>query len=73
MAVHICKNHSEEFDCGLCDLETKSLQNLERHLKTCEAYECDYYTGYDKRFKTLSEIKKILKINTRKKRDPSNI
>ena len=45
MAVHIGKNHSEKFDCGLCDLETNSLQNLETHLKTCEAYECDYYTG----------------------------
>ena len=68
MAVHIGKNHSEEFDCGLCDLETNSLQNLETHLKTCEAYECDYYTGCDKRFNTLSEIKKHFKDQHKKEK-----
>ena len=58
MAVHIGKKHTKTFDCGLCDLETKSIQNLEIHLKTCEAYECNYYTGCDKRYQTISEVKK---------------
>ena len=58
MEVHIGKKHSKTYDCGLCELETNSTQNLEIHLKTCEAYQCYYYTGCDKRFKTLSELKK---------------
>ena len=33
MAVHIGKKHSKTFDCGLCDIETNSIQNLEIHLK----------------------------------------
>ena len=58
MEVHIGKKHSRTYDCGLCELETNSIPNLEIHLKTCEAYQCGYYTGCDKRFKTLSELKK---------------
>ena len=57
MAVHIGKKHLKTFDCGLCDLETNSIENLEIHLKTCEAYECNYYTGCDKRYQTISEFK----------------
>ena len=59
---------SEKFDCGLCDIETQSLQNLETHLKTCEAYQCYHYTGCEERFKTLSELKKHFKGKHKKKR-----
>ena len=41
MEVHIGKKHSDQFDCGICDLEIKSLENLKIHLSTCEIYKCD--------------------------------
>ena len=55
MEVHIGKKHSDLFDCGLCATETKSLENLNIHLSTCEMYKCE---DCDLRLKSLSEIKK---------------
>ena len=51
--VHQGKCHSVDFECGLCYYNTKSLENFNTHLTTCESYECDncYF-----RVKTLSEI-----------------
>ena len=41
MDVHHGKNHSKDFECGLCDHKAKTLQRLETHLNTCESYICD--------------------------------
>ena len=41
MQIHYGKYHSENFECGLCDFEAKSLEHLETHIKTCEVYECE--------------------------------
>ena len=57
MQVHIKKFHSEKVICGLCDLEVKSLHDLELHSITCETYRCFVC---EKKFKTLSEIKQHL-------------
>ena len=54
MEVHIGKKHSDQFDCGICDLEIKSLENLKIHLSTCEIYKCDCC---GKKVATLKEIK----------------
>jgi hypothetical protein len=40
MEVHLGKEHSANFECGLCEVEAKDLENLEMHLFTCEIYEC---------------------------------
>ena len=40
MEVHIGKQHSEKFECGLCDLEESNFKNLELHLTTWEMYRC---------------------------------
>ena len=40
MEVHFGKLHSEKFECGLYDLEARSLENLEIHFNTCEVYKC---------------------------------
>ena len=59
MEVHLGKNHSEKYECGLCDLEAGSLENLETHLNTCEVFQCDWDKDKCKqRFKTLPDIKK---------------
>ena len=58
MEVHIGKHHCEKYECGLCDSEIGSQEKLETHLKTCEAYECDHHSGCDRRYKTLSDLKK---------------
>ena len=55
MEVHLGKYHSENFECGLCNLETNDLETLETHLFTCELFIC---YRCDKRFKTLGDIKK---------------
>ena len=31
---------TENFVCGLCAFEAKTLENLDLHIKTCEIYEC---------------------------------
>ena len=54
MDVHIGKHHAEDFECGLCDLNTKTLEDLETHLFLCEIYKC---SGCDVKVKTLSEIR----------------
>ena len=54
MEVHIGKKHTDKFDCGICDLEMNSPEDLKIHLTTCEQFKCDHC---DKRFTTLSNIK----------------
>ena len=40
MEVHNGKYHSENFECGICGYEGKSLEDLEMHLFTCKIYQC---------------------------------
>ena len=54
MEVHFGKTHSESSECGSCDFETKSSEDLKMHLFTCEIYMCG---PCDVRFKKLSEVK----------------
>ena len=57
--VHEGKEHSEEYECGLCDFKAGSLENLETHLHTCEIYTCCHYL--DNNCRTVTDIKKHLK------------
>ena len=54
MFVHFGKVHSEKFDCGICECEVDTLENLEVHLVTCEVYECNHC---DLKVKILSQMK----------------
>ena len=68
MQIHHGKCHSKLFECGLCDFETNTLENLELHLKTCETYECEECEFVSK---TISGIK--IHISESKKCASSNI
>ena len=43
MEKHIGKEHSDKYECGLCESVFKSLESLETHLVTCETYECVHF------------------------------
>ena len=55
MEVHIGKDHSVNFECGICDLVVNTLENLEIHLFSCEVYQCDMCKS---KFKSISQFKK---------------
>ena len=55
MEVHIGKDHSDGFECGLCNSTENTLENLEVHFLTCEIFVCG---DCDERIKTLDGIKK---------------
>ena len=40
MEVHIGKAHTDQFECGLCEVSFGKLEDLETHLNTCEIYRC---------------------------------
>ena len=40
MEVHNGKDHSDNFECGLCEYAAETEENLELHLFTCEMYHC---------------------------------
>ena len=40
MEVHIGKSHTDNFECGLCELTFGNIGKLETHLNTCEVYRC---------------------------------
>ena len=40
MEVHLGRSHTDLFECGLCEIDFKSSDNLETHLKTCEIFRC---------------------------------
>ena len=44
--------HSENFECGLCDIVAKDLESLELHLFTCEMFKC-----CGDKFKSFSDLK----------------
>ena len=54
MEVHIGKDHSENYECGLCEFEAKNFENLDIHLNSCEVYQCG---GCEKIFKTIKDVK----------------
>jgi dimeric dUTPase (all-alpha-NTP-PPase superfamily) len=54
MEVHIGKEHSENFECGLCEFEAPNFENLDIHLNVCEVYQCG---GCEKIFKTIKNVK----------------
>ena len=54
MEVHRGKVHSEQFECGLCELIANDLENLETHLTTCEIYQCN---SCDLSFRNLPDLK----------------
>ena len=54
MEVHLGKLHSEKYDCGLCDFEAMSLENLELHLVSFEVYQCN---NCEKKFKSIRDVK----------------
>ena len=54
MEVHVGKCHKDILECGLCDFNSETLENLETHLGTCEIYECSYC---ELRTKFLKDIK----------------
>ena len=58
MHVHHGKKHMQTFQCGLCDCETKTLEDLEIHLFTCEIFKC---MSCELKVKTLSNIKSHIK------------
>ena len=63
MDVHIGKSHSENKECGICECNTKSLEDLEIHLSGCEIYKCASNDDLecDYKVKTLSEIRNHIK------------
>ena len=54
MEVHLGKVHSDKYECGLCDFEAMTLENLELHLFSCEVYKCNYC---EKKFKCIKDVK----------------
>ena len=54
MEVRIGKEHSDGFDCGLCNSTENTLENLEIHYLTCEIFDCE---ECEERIKTLDGIK----------------
>ena len=51
MDIHVGRFHSDDFECGVCDV---IYENLETHLKTCEIFRC---RNCGKLEKTLFELK----------------
>ena len=62
----IGKRHTDQFDCGICDVEAQSLENLNIHLSTCEMYQCELC---EIRLATLTEIKTHIKTKHSESKD----
>ena len=67
MEVHLGKQHSDKFECGLCGFVTNNLEHLDIHLFTCEIYICLKCREGDNesepteiRLKSLPDMKKHL-------------
>ena len=45
MKVNNGKDHSDNFECGLCEYAAETEGNLELHLFTCEMYHCTAFYG----------------------------
>ena len=40
MDIHVGIFHSDDFECGVCDVIFENQENLETNLKTCEIFRC---------------------------------
>ena len=56
MEVHVGKHHSDQFECGLCEHEGKTLDKLKTHLVTCEMFTCTHIMC-NLNFRTISNLK----------------
>ena len=54
MDVHSGKDHSDNFECGLCEYAAENEESSELHLFTCEIYVC---RKREFKAKTISEVK----------------
>ena len=57
-STYFRKNHLDKFDCGFCDVEAKTCEDLKIHLLTCEIYKCE---NCDKKFGSLPDVKEHVK------------
>ena len=57
MEVHIGKHHLENIECGLCESEFQTKDELDVHLFTCETYTCNREDCDDYTVKSLEELK----------------
>ena len=60
MDVHIGKSHTDNFECGICEVSFGKSEDLEIHLATCEIYKCNCHSCDYKQIK-LADIKEHLK------------
>ena len=58
MDVHVGKEHTDNFECGICNHKAQSKDDLEVHLFTCEMYKCG---RCDYKENSISKIKKHTK------------
>ena len=58
LQVHIGRQNSGNFECGLCDYVGNTLENLETHHLTCEVYTCKWCK---ESFYNLNNVKDHLK------------
>ena len=58
--VHIGKSHSQPYECGICNSEFKTSEDIETHLSTCEVYRCK---SCGKKEMTISDIMNHSKYN----------
>ena len=59
LEVQVGKCGSENFECGLCNFKTDTLEKLELHLVSCEVYECE---TCEERTKLLKDMKTHIEI-----------
>ena len=55
MEIHVEKEHTNPFECGICNYKANSHQDIEIHLFTCKIYKC-YKCDYKER--SINAIKK---------------
>ena len=56
MEVHIGKEHTDGFECCLCGYIEESSEKLEKHLLTCEVFDCGECDERKKLWKVLKSI-----------------
>ena len=62
-SIHV--PHSETFECGICDCNMKTLEDLDIHLFSCEVYKCASNDDLECecKVKTLGEIRNHIETN----------
>jgi 4-diphosphocytidyl-2C-methyl-D-erythritol kinase len=55
MEVHIGKSHTDNFECGLCEINFGNISKLETHLNTCEVYSCRKYNTKETKNSAIKE------------------